>query len=428
MTGSLKLQQGSYVHNIPSDNTSTQYVCVATFTITALTSTVNAPIGIEFTHKGSTQSTILWMTFTGGSSPSLSSFYYVGAESECRMLDNGGSFNLYFKKYSNDDNFTILMYKPNSAAFDYISVQWQTQYLNTLPGGTVQAEYFNSATSLGDSTVGSGTSLIYLDSGVPVASTSTVGTKYKPIYLSGGTITASNATVGSSTKPVYMSNGAITASDGNAGSAQRPIYMQNGEFLPISETIGSSSRPVYLNNGEFTPININAGSSTTPVYINNGAFTPFYETVGSASRPVYMDGGRITPISSTIGSSRKPVYLNNGTITACTDSVGSIRNPVYLNGGTLTKCNFSLYWMTVVLTFNNGTASIQSSSYGITFKPLTCVCVVNNTPTPGWAIMAYYDYDASTSSTMVFKARWVSGNAGNVSAGRVRMSMIIVEG
>lgn len=428
MTGPLQVQKGSYVHYIPSDNTSTQYVLAATFTITSLTSETNAPIGIEFIHKGSTQSTILWITFKGGAAPSLESFYYIGAESDCYMVNNSGSFNLYLKKYSNDDSFTILMFKPNTAISDYVSIQWESQFLSSLPDGNVQAEFYNSASSLGDSSVGSGTRPIYLDSGVPVASTSTVGSKYTPIYLNGGNLTASDATIGNSKTLLYMSNGELTASDGNAGSSQQPIYMQDGELKPIDATIGSPSKPVYLNEGRFTPIDISAGSSTTPVYINNGAFTPFDATVGSSTTPIYMDNGRISPLQSTIGSSNTPVYLKNGSITSCTDSVGSIRNPVYLNGGTLTKCNFNIYWMTVVLTFNNGTASIQSSQYGITFKPLTCVCTVNNTPTPNWAIMAYYDYDASTSSTMVFKARWVSGNNGNVTAGRVRMSMIIIEG
>ena len=49
MTGILKMEQGSYVHTVPSDNSSTQYVCIATFTVSDLPSLENAPIGIEFT-------------------------------------------------------------------------------------------------------------------------------------------------------------------------------------------------------------------------------------------------------------------------------------------------------------------------------------------------------------------------------------------
>ena len=128
------------------------------------------------------------------------------------------SINTTYTSLKNPNGLTISLNGTSQGSYDGSSVK----QINITPSSIGLGNVDNTADEdksvqkaiysdkLGSDTIGSGTKLFYLSSGVPTSSTETVGSSKKPIYLDSGAITASSSTVGSVTKPVYMNAGTIT--------------------------------------------------------------------------------------------------------------------------------------------------------------------------------------------------------------------------
>ena len=118
--------------------------------------------------------------------------------------------------------------------------------------------YYSGTTTIDDysSTVGSGTRLWYLSSGVPTNSSSTVGSTNSPVYLSSGTLTTCT----------YDLNGNL-----NAGVAGRLAYYSYSNAIDdYTSTVGSSTKLWYLNAGTPTNSSSTVGSNYTPVWLSSG--------------------------------------------------------------------------------------------------------------------------------------------------------------
>lgn len=118
--------------------------------------------------------------------------------------------------------------------------------------------YYSGTTTIDDysSTIGSGTRLWYLSSGVPTNSSSTVGSTNSPVYLSSGTLTACT----------YDLNGNL-----NAGVAGRLAYYSYSNAIDdYTSTVGSSTKLWYLNAGTPTNSSSTVGSNYIPVWLSSG--------------------------------------------------------------------------------------------------------------------------------------------------------------
>ena len=81
------------------------------------------------------------------------------------------------------------------------------------------------------------------------------------------------SSVGSSSTPIFLSNGKPTASTTSAGSDYNPVFMKNGNIQRCTGNVGGENQPVYWKNGTITVINDSYGSNTKPIYLSGGKFT-----------------------------------------------------------------------------------------------------------------------------------------------------------
>ena len=153
------------------------------------------------------------------------------------------------------------------------------------------------------------------------------GTTAGVLTLQDGLTTASylklgNLTIGSGDTPMYVSAGVLTASTSNVGSNKKPIYMSSGKLTPFSSSIGSGTNPIYVNS--------------------SGELTASTSTVASGKKLMYLLSGVLTASTESVSAGNKLMYLNSGVLTESTSSEGSVTRGVYLKSGTLSQMTYSL--------------------------------------------------------------------------------------
>lgn len=131
-----------------------------------------------------------------------------------------------------------------------------------------------------------------------------------------------NLTVGSGDTPMYVSAGVLTASTSNVGSNKKPIYMSSGKLTSFSSSIGSGTNPIYVNS--------------------SGELTASTSTVASGKKLMYLNSGVLTASSDSVSAGNKLMYLNSGVLTQSTSSEGSGTRGVFLASGTLSQMTYSL--------------------------------------------------------------------------------------
>ena len=177
-------------------------------------------------------------------------------------VSNSGSGNIVSSITANGDTLTVT----------------KTYTINTATS-TGKLAYYSGTTTIDgySSTVGSGTRLWYLSSGVPTNSSSTVGSTNSPVYLSSGTLTACT----------YDLNGNL-----NAGVAGRLAYYSYSNAIDdYTSTVGSSTRLWYLNAGTPTNSSSTVGSNYIPVWLSSG-------TITASSQDFMVERGLLNDTSS----------------------------------------------------------------------------------------------------------------------------------
>lgn len=181
------------------------------------------------------------------------------------------------------------------------------------------------------------------------------GTTAGVLTLQDGLTTAANLklgnlTIGSGDTPMYVSAGVLTASTSNVGSNKKPIYMSSGKLTPFSSSIGSGTNPIYVNSyGELTASTSTIAGDKKIMYLSGGSLTASAADEGSGTQGVYLKAGTLTKMSYSLyatvnsGTSSKIAYYSGTNAVSCyTSSKGSATNPIYLNAGAPAACTYSL--------------------------------------------------------------------------------------
>ena len=109
-----------------------------------------------------------------------------------------------------------------------------------------------SVTKVGTGNKGSGTQFIYLNAGVPTATTSTTGSDTKPLKLSSGTLTPVTNELATKSSVDNIINGTTTvakATNATNATTSASCSGTSASANKLNTDAGSSSHPVYFSNG-----------------------------------------------------------------------------------------------------------------------------------------------------------------------------------
>ena len=171
-----------------------------------------------------------------------------------------------------------------------------------------------SVTKLGTASVGNGTRHVYLNAGVPTASSSTVGAANRPVYLNAGTVTAGAYTFGNASGNAPINNGALNTNlnadmlDGLHASnfcqrqdfgsftdgvlvedwvAATPWTRNAGNYASVNGWAWASSRNIKLNDEvsvdiqRYGALSLRGGNINSAWNLQSILFLPAYEDRGS---------------------------------------------------------------------------------------------------------------------------------------------------
>lgn len=257
--------------------------------------------------------------------------------------------------------------------------------------------YATEAGKIGSTDVGSNTTPVWIDDGVPKACTAVAADTAVNATNATTASKLGTSTVGSSTKPIYLVNGVAnecvdfsSATVSSAGTASalatpRDLKVDLASTQAVSfdgtddaVTIGVSSVLPRANGG--TGTDTAQGSATRPVYLGSSGIAPCTYSLnatvsaGAANKLAYYSDINAVSAAGDAGSAIQPIYLNAGVPTACTNTIaastaaGSTGKLAYYSGAN----QISSYGTTVgannrIVYFNAGvpTAGIRVS-YGST--------------------------------------------------------------
>lgn len=233
-----------------------------------------------------------------------------------------------------------------------------TSYANATVGNALNANNATNATNattaskLGSANVGSNSSPIWLNAGVPTecsnvtAGTATTATRLttpRTLQVNLASTSASTGFDGSANVADIGVSGSLGVANGGTGLTSNPTIAVDLTSTSATSLFSSSVRPgvtgtLAIGNGG-TGVSTSKGSATKPVYLGSSGIAACTYSLGanvnagtSGKLAVYGANGTNLNEASGLGSATKPVYLNDGAPTACTYELKST-----VNNGTANK-------------------------------------------------------------------------------------------
>ena len=150
VTGNVILQKGSYTYHATGTRGAGGYINIATIKIRSTYQ--NVPIAFEVYRRGTTQPTMLYVTFASADNtdPGLTklSFEGAGGSDEFAIVKTTTStWNLYIRKTEAYDDIAIAEYHTNFSYMSNTTVTWTNVHAASLPSGAIKATKITEASS-----------------------------------------------------------------------------------------------------------------------------------------------------------------------------------------------------------------------------------------------------------------------------------------
>ena len=148
VTGNVILQKGSYVHRATGTDGATGYINIATIKIRRTYQ--NVPIAFEVYRRGTTQPTMLYVTFASvnNTDPGLTKLSFEGAgvsDDFAIVKTTTSTWYLYIRKTENYDDIAIAEYHTNFSYMSGVTVTWTKTHASSLPSGAIKATKITEA-------------------------------------------------------------------------------------------------------------------------------------------------------------------------------------------------------------------------------------------------------------------------------------------
>ena len=150
VTGNVILQKGSYTYHATGTSGARGYINIATIKIRSTYQ--NVPIAFEVYRRGTTQPTMLYVTFASANNtdPGLTKLSFEGAgvsDDFAIVKTTTSTWNLYIRKTEAYDDIAIAEYHTNFSYMSNTTVTWTNVHAASLPSGATKATKITEASS-----------------------------------------------------------------------------------------------------------------------------------------------------------------------------------------------------------------------------------------------------------------------------------------